>query len=183
VVISGINKDEEKVLTLVDSAYRDNRCVTATIAFENWGDSVPAESIRNITDVKAPYRPGEFYQRELPPILEILRLIPWKPSLILIDGYVWLDADRPGLGSRLYEALGRAVPVIGIAKSPFRQNSTAIAIFRGKSQSPLFITSAGIDPNRAAEMVKSMHGQFRIPTLLKLVDLLSKEKAQSPKID
>ncbi len=171
------------MLTAVDSAYAENRCVTAAIAFENWGDGVPVESIRNITDVKAPYRPGEFYQRELPPILEILKLIPWKPSLILIDGYVWLDADRPGLGARLYESLRRAVPVVGVAKSPFRQNLAAVPINRGKSRTPLFITSAGIDPARAAEMVKSMHGQFRIPTLLKLVDLLSKEKIPSPKID
>ncbi len=181
--MSGINLDEEEMLTAVDTAYRENRCVTAAIAFENWGDCVPVESIRNITDVKAPYRAGEFYRRELPPILEILNLIRWKPSLILIDGYVWLDPDRPGLGARLFEALRRAVPVIGIAKSPFRQNSAAIAITRGKSQSPLFITSTGIDPHRAVEMVKSMHGQFRIPTLLKLVDLISKEKIQSPKID
>ena len=43
---------------------------------------------------------------------------------------------------------------------------------RGKSQTPLFITAAGIDVHTAASFIQSMHGKFRIPTLLKQVDQL-----------
>jgi deoxyribonuclease V len=38
---------------------------------------------------------------------------------IIVDGFVSLG-DKPGLGMHLWEALGRRVAVIGVAKSHFR---------------------------------------------------------------
>ncbi|MFY0538676.1 hypothetical protein [Nannocystis pusilla] len=38
----------------------------------------------------------------------------------MIDGHVWLGPDRPGLGVHLHRALGEAIPVVGVAKNPFR---------------------------------------------------------------
>ena len=48
-------------------------------------------------------------------------------------------------------------------------------IVRGESKNPLFITSEGIAVDEAAKLIQSMHGEFRIPTMLKLVDQLSRE--------
>ncbi len=45
---------------------------------------------------------------------------------------------------------------------------------RRESKKPLFITAAGIDLDYAAAGVEQMAGAYRIPDLLKRVDMLSK---------
>jgi hypothetical protein len=44
---------------------------------------------------------------------------------------------------------------------------------------PIFVSTAGMDLNLAAEKIKSMHGKFRIPRLLKLVDLMSRRYTEN----
>jgi deoxyribonuclease V len=99
-------------------------------------------------------------------------------DIIVIDGYVWLNEQAPGLGAHVYESFGGQVAVIGVAKSAFRSES-AIAVERGQSRQPLFVTAAGIAPSRAAELVRSMHGVYRIPTLLRRVDQLARRNGLS----
>ena len=89
-----------------------------------------------------------------------------------MDGYVFLG-DKPGLGAYLKERIERTVAIIGVAKSYFK-GSGAIEILRGDSQNPLYVSSAGIDPMKAANLISNMHGKHRIPTLLKEVDRLTK---------
>jgi len=75
--------------------------------------------------------------------------------------------QKGGLGYHLYKSLGNEIPVIGVAKTSFKDNNAfVIDILRGKSKNPLFITSIGIDSEDAAECIKKMHGEFRMPTLL-----------------
>jgi deoxyinosine 3'endonuclease (endonuclease V) len=63
----------------------------------------------------APYRPGEFYRRELPPLRAVVHGISGQ-GLLVADGYADLDpGGRPGLGAHAHGEL--AVPVIGVAKS------------------------------------------------------------------
>lgn len=69
----------------------------------------------------------------------------------------------------MYEQLHQKIPVIGVAKKSF-YNNNAIKLYRGKSKSPLFITSIGIDAESAAEYIAKMDGEYRIPTLLKKLD-------------
>ena len=105
-----------------------------------------------------------------------------RVETIIVDGYVWLGPEnRPGLGAHLYEALGKQVPVIGVAKSMFRGATNAEAVLRGRSRRPLYVTAAGMDPVIAAKNIQGMHGPHRIPTLLKRVDQLcrSAEKHSS----
>jgi deoxyribonuclease V len=122
--------------------------------------------------VPAAYEPGSFYKRELPLLLTVLKKVERLPAMIIIDGYVWLDANhRPGLGAILHEALGKRVPVVGVAKTVFGDAlSWCIPVVRGVSRRPLFVTAAGINAEEAAKGVHTMHGLHRIPTLLKLVD-------------
>ena len=77
-----------------------------------------------------PYRPGEFFLRELPPLQAVLAGIP-RLGLLIIDGYADLDpAGRPGLGAHAHAAFG--VPVIGVAKTQFRTAIHAVEVLRGR---------------------------------------------------
>lgn len=96
---------------------------------------------------------------------------------IVIDGFVNLDdSGKLGLGGHLYEALNRAIPIIGVAKNDFIDLIHGKRlVYRGTSAKPLYITAAGMELNVAADFIKSMHGDFRIPTLLKQLDVLTKQ--------
>ena len=123
----------------------------------------------------SPYRPGEFYLRELAPIRAVLGALSHEvpPGLIVVDGYVDLDPDgRPGLGAYVHAEFG--VPVIGVAKSMFKPATHAIPVLRGESERPLFVTAAGMPRNAAAELVSRMAGSFRLPDALRRVDALTR---------
>jgi deoxyribonuclease V len=163
------------MLACVDVQYHGESAVAACVLFRSWPDHEPADQTTVHLTTVAPYVPGQFYRRELPCILAVLEELSEPVELVVIDGYVWLSQDRrPGLGAHLYEALVQEIPVVGVAKTRFKGSEMAVAITRGSSHNPLFITAAGIDPQVAAENVRSMHGAFRIPTLLKLVDQLAR---------
>ncbi len=101
-------------------------------------------------------------------------------DVVVIDGYVWLGGpDKPGLGAHLYEALGRQTAVVGVAKTRSKGAENACEVFRGNSKRPLFITAAGLSQDCAAEHIRSMHGLYRIPTLLKRVDELCRRAKAS----
>src|SRR6185369_8923571 len=118
------------------------------------------------------YEPGQFFRRELPCLLAVLKVLP-TADVILIDGYVWLgDGNKPGLGAHLYKSLSERTPVIGVAKTKFKGADSAAEVLRGRSTRPLFITAAGMSQECAAAHIRSMQGLYRIPTLLKRVDSL-----------
>ena len=160
----------------VDVDYRDSGAMAAGVLFREWGDDAPASEVTEPIATVADYQPGQFYKRELPCLLALLARAETL-ELVVVDGYVWLEGeDRPGLGAHLYEALGRKVPVIGVAKTRFRSARLAVPIVRGEiSSKPLFVTAAGLNVTQAAAMVRSMHGPHRLPTLLKRVDSLCRE--------
>jgi deoxyribonuclease V len=165
------------MLACLDVDYRDSGAVAACLLFDDWTAAAPgAEVVVPIAEV-APYQPGKFYLRELPCLLAVLAAAPSRPEIVLVDGYVWLGDDEPGLGAHLYEALGRKVAVVGVAKTRFARATAACDIRRGKSHSPLHVTAAGMDLSEAARHVKEMHGPHRIPTLLKRVDRLCRDWA------
>ncbi|MDP4089828.1 MAG: endonuclease V, partial [Bacillota bacterium] len=120
------------------------------------------------------YESGKFYRRELPCILRVLEEVNEKIDLIITDSFVWLDDGKRGLGARLYEKLKGQIPVIGVAKTFFRDAQNYKEVFRGKSSKPLYVSSAGIDLDYSADFIRNMKGRFRIPDLLKEVDRLSR---------
>ncbi|MFM9947781.1 MAG: endonuclease V [Saprospiraceae bacterium] len=160
-----------------DTWYYDNQAKTVCLGFVNWEDAEPQEIFTEILDSPAAYEPGAFYKRELPCIISLLKQIDLQlVSVIVVDGFVVLDdAGKPGLGGRLYEYLDQKIPVIGVAKTNFAQNiANKRAVVRGQSSKPLFITALGMDLDAAADHVKNMHGDYRLPTLLKELDRLTK---------
>ncbi len=155
----------------VDVDYRPTSCVAAGVWFERWEAQAPTAVTRVTSPHVDAYEPGAFWKRELPPLLALLGEAPTRPSLVLIDGYVWLSEDgRRGLGAHLFEALGGQTPVVGVAKTAFRGSAWATKVLRGASVKPLFVTSAGLDQRIAADCVRRMHGEARLPTLLRAVD-------------
>jgi deoxyribonuclease V len=160
-----------------DVYYNGNIAQAVVIGFEQWTDLVPKFSAKELIINIEQYTPGEFYKRELPCILRVYNKIdPTTISQIIVDGYVQLDDNgKPGLGAHLYEALDKKFPVIGIAKKPFGENGKFVRqVYRGQSQQPLLVTAIGVDVDEAAENVRQMHGEHRIPSLLKQLDTLSR---------
>jgi deoxyribonuclease V len=161
------------MLACLDVDYRDEGAVAACVLFRDWADEHPAaERVERIARVE-PYEPGQFYRRELPCLLAVLGTVAEGLEAVVIDGYVWLhDETTPGLGGHLYEALGRAVPVVGVAKTCFLSATAARPVLRGGSARPLYVTAVGVSADEAASRVRDMHGPYRIPALLKRVDQL-----------
>lgn len=161
-----------------DTYYFDDKAKTVCVKFSHWTDQYPVEVFIDITLSNNDYESGAFYKRELPCILSLLNKINLKEiDLIIIDGYVILDdSGKFGLGGYLYEHLEKKIPIIGVAKTNFFQNDKyKREVLRGESTKPLYITAIGIDIDLVTEQVKNMNGKFRIPTLLKQLDQLTKE--------
>jgi deoxyribonuclease V len=160
----------------VDVHYGEGKAVAACLLFEDWAlDGTLEERVLEIED-PAPYVPREFFRRELPCLLGVLGQLSTTPRVHIVDGFVWLDrAQTPGLGGHLWKALGERGAVIGVAKNPLRGGSPeALAVTRGRSARPLYVSAAGMPMEQAAEVIRGMHGKARIPTLLGRVDRLAR---------
>jgi deoxyribonuclease V len=176
--MTAVPSDQRRALhACVDVHYDDPHATAAALFFDPW-EAAAASAVRvvQLSEV-APYEPGQFFRRELPCVLAALERPPSTVDVVIVDGYVWLAPERGGLGFHLYEALGREVPVVGVAKTRFSGDSPmALPVLRGQSQRPLFVTSIGIPLVDAAECIRKMHGSFRVPTLLKEVDRLARRR-------
>jgi deoxyribonuclease V len=165
-----------EAIVAVDVQYSEHLAAVAGVIFEDWGVPCATQELTQLISEPAPYMPGEFWRRELPCIEALLRASGTRPDVIVIDGYVWLDAaGRPGLGAHLFAALNGAIPVIGVAKTAFLGSPHVQQVRRGTSQRPLYVTAQGITAAEAASAIQQMHGANRIPTLLKRVDRLCRE--------
>ena len=164
------------MIACVDVGYTKTVARAACVVINNWRASHPiAEHVAKIYEAKD-YQPGAFYRRELPCIQAVLDKLNQPPTCIVVDGYVWLDGNhRPGLGAQLYEALNCEVPVIGVAKNPFKETDHATELRPGKSDRPLYITAVGLPVAQAVVNIGAMHGPYLLPTILKRVDQLSRQ--------
>jgi deoxyribonuclease V len=164
-------------LALLDVCYRGIGARAACVLAESWAAQTPSSTCVQAIEKVEPYEPGSFYRRELPCLLAVLRLLPEPPAVVVVDGYVWLPpSGRPGLGARLYEALGGGTAVIGIAKSAFAGAESCafvVPVLRGTSKRPLYVTAAGIEVGAAAQRVRGMAGKYRIPDLARMADRLA----------
>ncbi len=146
----------------------------AGVVFADWTAATPADSIVADLDGAEPYVSGQFYRRELPCLRPLVAAATKRFSLtaLVVDGFVDLAADAPGLGRHLFEAFGQRWPVVGVAKNEFI-GAPARAVLRGTSKRPLWVTSTDA-ADKAAANVRSMAGEHRIPDLLKLVDSVAR---------
>jgi deoxyribonuclease V len=166
------------MILAIDVFYEQNKAKIIGIIFNEWADEKFAQKIELFRQDIAEYEPGAFYKRELPCILDVLEQTDLATlQYIIVDGYVYLDDEKKlGLGGYLYDAIEQKVPVIGVAKNHFANNTKyVVEVLRGESQKPLYVTAVGTDLEEAAKNVKNMHGEYRFPTLLKELDILTKE--------
>ena len=158
-------------LAITDVQYEQNHARAACVVAPAWSAAEPSACLTQLVSPIAEYEPGAFYKRELPCLLAALALVE-APSCVVVDGHVWLRAlDDAGLGARLYAALHGAVPVVGVAKQAFA-DGVAKPVLRGVSKQPLWVSAVGVEVSDACERVQAMHGEHRIPTLLRRVDAL-----------
>ena len=168
------------MIACIDVGYQEKSALAACVTISDWKASAPVASHSVVIQNVEEYVPGLFYKRELPCIEAVLHDLGARPDVIVIDGYVWLDAQgKKGLGAHLFELLNGAIPVIGVAKTSFATATNAIEVFRGQSSRPLWVTAIGTNEFDAAKLVRSMHGNHRIPTILTLVDRLSKSSSKT----
>lgn len=159
------------VYLAVDVDYGQLGAVAAGVAFvDPCSDTTCWEGVVTVEEVHD-YRSGHFFERELPCLLALFASVPIDVDVVIVDGYVDLT-HGPGLGRHLCDAV--ELPVIGVAKSRY-EGSNSVDIRRGRSSRPLYVT-ATTDSTAAAELVRGMHGQHRIPTLLKRVDRLARRR-------
>lgn len=157
----------------VDVYYPDAGGAVAAlvVATEPTFASITEEHVITQTEAR-PYRPGAFFERELPPLRAVLDETG-PLDLLIVDGYVTLDpSGRPGLGHHVRHAVG--IEVIGVAKTAFHTATHAIGVYRGSSTRPLYVTADGPAVADAADLVRTMAGPHRIPDALKRVDTLSR---------
>lgn len=165
------------MILATDVDYQATQAQAAAVVLDNWTDPEAFKEYKLTIPKIHEYISGQFYKRELPCLLALLKTIEEPITYILVDGYVWLNNDqKPGLGAYLHKALDPKIPIIGVAKNAFKQeNKYAVPIYRGESTKPLYITSEGISVEEAQTYIQHMAGDYRIPTLLKKVDNLCRE--------
>jgi deoxyribonuclease V len=159
------------MILAVDVHYSGHKATVAGVVFENWPDEAPQKEYVSLMEGVADYEPGKFFKRELPCLLKLIADYALKPDFVIVDGYVFLDGhSKAGLGKHLYDALNGETAVVGVAKKPFKAMNVRYEVYRGTSSKPLYVTAVGIELAQAKERVRMMHGQHRLPTLLKRVD-------------
>jgi len=159
------------MIYVLDVQYNaDSDGLVACIGFKNWDDEKASYAKTHFIEKIEPYEAGAFYKRELPCLLEALKDLD-DIECVIVDGYVWLGEDgHDGLGMYLYHALGQKIPIVGVAKTQFAGTPNICEVLRGESLKPLFVTAVDMELEEAKNAVLSMHGKYRIPTLLKEVD-------------
>ena len=163
----------------LDVHYKTNYAKSVGLTFSSMEDQVPQSTIIETLHEVAPYQPGEFYKRELPCLLEVISKIDMSAiSTIIVDGHVYVNNDgQYGLGGYLYEALNKKHAVIGVAKRSFHANGKMVKeVLRGESNNPLYISAIDMGLEKAAYFIQHMHGPHRHPTLLKMLDTITKSQ-------
>jgi deoxyribonuclease V len=147
------------------------------VAFEAWDAAEATQTYLSRIGQVEPAVRGELDLRELPCVLQLLREHRLEPELILLEGFVHLDANEtPGLGQHLYQALNGRVPIVGVSKRRLPGLAAQIEVMREEETPPLLVTCAGIDIGAAKARLRAMHGRKRVPTLMKLAARLAKSQ-------
>jgi len=165
----------------IDVHYEGETAFVAGLTFSDPTQKEPDHIYYSELAAPGEYKSGEFYKRELPCIIKLIEENNLFPSVIIIDGFTYLDDERnQGLGARLegyFSAQDKYVGVIGVAKNPRKETPKSWEVLRGSSAKPLYVKAAGMNDDFARKVISEMHGEYRHPTLLKLVDQLCREKA------
>ncbi|MDZ5460919.1 endonuclease V [Azohydromonas lata] len=152
--------------------------VAAGVAFDEWDAPEASRTFTSrVAHIDKPLR-AELDLRALPCLMLLLQEHALRPDVILMDAPVHLDAsETPGLGLKLYEALGGRLAIIGVSTRSMPGMPAQFEVFREEEARPVIVTSVGVDIGAAKTRVRAMHGKRRIPTLLKLAARIARESS------
>ncbi len=165
------------MLLALDVHYKENYAKSVGVIFNATEGTLQASLIEIIDEVED-YVSGQFYKRELPCLLKVVDKVNLTTiDAIVVDGHVYVDNDcNLGLGGHLYKALDEQIPIIGVAKRSFHDTeAVSKEVFKGKSKNPLYVSAIGMDLQDAISIISQLHGEHRIPTILKALDDITKE--------
>lgn len=177
-------KRTSKQKLAIDTFYSgSHHARTVGVIFNDWQDTEPSQIIIDEFDgFLYPYVPGQFFRRELPCILNLLEKVDLSNiDTVIIDGFLRLCGENgkicSGLGEHLRDRLPSSVSLIGVAKTNYcKTNEISEHVIRGCSVRPLYVQGEGQYTNETAgNLIRLMCGDFRIPTLLKVLDLETKK--------
>ncbi|HKN98481.1 MAG TPA: endonuclease V [Pseudonocardiaceae bacterium] len=139
-----------------------------------------------------PYVPGLLAFREVPPLLDALRLLDRTPDVLLCDGYGIAHPRRFGLACHLGVLTG--LPSVGVAKTPYVGEYAEPATERGaytelrdggevvgrvlRTQDgvrPVFVSVGhAVDLDTASELVLRLAPRHRLPETTRAADHLGR---------
>ncbi|BCE02645.1 endonuclease V [Marinicellulosiphila megalodicopiae] len=167
------------MILAVDVDYKNSKAVIAGVTFNEWTDEIESDVFTSVINDIEEYEPGNFYRRELPCILQLLKEHKLNPDVIVVDGFVWLDGStKAGLGAHLFDALDKKIPIIGVAKRRFDGITSKFELLRGDSVKPLYVTCVGVELDYSITSIANMAGKNRHPVLLKKADRLCRDTMQ-----
>jgi deoxyribonuclease V len=153
-------------------------------------------SVKAVLPTKFPYIPGFLSFREIPTILEALKMLPKIPDLLMVDGQGIAHPRRMGIAAHL--GVLTDMPTIGVAKSrltgynkepgPNKGDRTDLhykhekigTVLRSKNNvKPLFISPGHrVDQDMAVDITMHCLTKYRLPEPTRLADKLSKAKPE-----
>jgi deoxyribonuclease V len=172
----------------VDCAFSDDRCFSAAVVWDLEERSA-IETKATSRRLEFPYVPGLLSFREIPVILDVLKLLPAIPDVLMCDGQGYAHPRRFGLASHLGVVTG--IPSCGCAKSRLIGTYEEPAPMRGSSAElrdgdeligkvvrtrdrvkPLFVSIGHrITLDEAVELVLACGAGLRLPEPTRLADL------------
>ena len=165
------------MVVIIDADYREEtrRGHAAGVLAESLTDEKETAVVCATVEDVGDYIPGQFYRRELKCVDAILRQLPGgSVSLIVIDGYADSGTPQKALGTYVFEQYG--VPVIGVAKNRYKGCAVSdTEITRGTCRKKLYVTAKGMDHEAAKDLIRRMHGPYRLPYLIKLADTCARD--------
>ncbi len=181
----------------IDCSYDINNNISfAVVTVMRLDALLPLETVRAQLPTGFPYIPGLLSFREIPVVLEALRLLPQLPDLLMVDGQGIAHPRRLGIAAHLGVLLDW--PAIGVAKSlltgRYREpglhkgdNSMLLdnksgerigTVLRSKDKvNPLFISPGHrVSHDKALELTLQCLVKHRLPEPTRIADKISKDK-------
>lgn len=179
------------MILITDVFYNENENAAhiGAITIEDWTSTTIAKQWEiDKKGIDCEYIPGQFYKREMPCLIELWNTISDEDKknidTIIVDGFYDIWDGRPGLGHHFHDWLidnGYDVEVVGIAKNPCREtNEFTLPVYRteasktSKWRNALWVNGSNMEHNYQEKVLK-MDGKYRIPTMIKHVDKLSRK--------
>jgi deoxyribonuclease V len=185
-------KKNPEIIAGVDAAFLDDKVIGVACLY-TYPEIIPFEDSYAVTEITFPYIPGFLSFREGPVIIEAIKKLKIKPSVILFDGQGVAHPKGFGIASHIGVILD--IPTIGCAKSRLigeykqpgiRKGNTSSLKYRGNVAGavvrtrdhvkPVFVSPGHrIDLKASVEIVLRCVRRYRIPEPLRRADFLSKE--------